>query len=48
MGHPDGAHTHSSGGSGLGAALLVILCAALFINAAPAVLAPRPGCCMFS
>jgi hypothetical protein len=37
MGHPDGAHTHG-GGSGLGAALLVILGAALFINAAPAVL----------
>ena len=38
MGHPDGAHTHGSGGSGLGAALLVILGAALFINAAPVVL----------
>jgi hypothetical protein len=38
MGHPDGAHTHGSGGSGLGAALLVILGAALFINAAPVLL----------
>ena len=35
MGIPDGAHTH---GSGLGAALLVILGAALFVNAAPVVL----------
>jgi hypothetical protein len=38
MGHPDGAHTHGSGGSDLGAALLVILGAALFVNAAPVVL----------
>ena len=38
MGHPDGAHTHGSGGSGLGAALLVIAGAALFINAALVVL----------
>jgi hypothetical protein len=39
MGHPDGAHTHGSGGlGGLGAALLVILGAALFIKAAPVVL----------
>jgi hypothetical protein len=38
MGHLDGAHTHGSGGSGLGAALLVILGAALFVNAAPVVL----------
>jgi hypothetical protein len=39
MGHPDGAHTHGSGGgSCLGAALLVILGAALFINAAPVLL----------
>jgi len=38
MEHPDGAHTHGSGGSGLGAALLVILGAALFISAAPVLL----------
>lgn len=30
MGHPDGAHTHGSGGSGLGMVVLVIVAAALF------------------
>jgi hypothetical protein len=29
MGHPDGAHTHGSGGSGLGPVVLVILAVAL-------------------
>jgi hypothetical protein len=35
MGHPDGAHTHGSGGGGLGSALLVVLGAALVVKAAP-------------
>jgi hypothetical protein len=34
MGHPDGAHTHGSGGSGIGAAVLVVLGAALAVNLA--------------
>jgi hypothetical protein len=35
MGHPDGAHTHGSGGgSGIGTAVLVILGAALAVNLA--------------
>jgi hypothetical protein len=38
MGIPDGAHTHGSGGSGLGTALLVLVGAALAVKAAPAVL----------
>jgi len=38
MGHPDGAHTHGSGGSGLGTAVLVLIGAALAVKAAPAVL----------
>jgi hypothetical protein len=38
MGHPDGAHTHGSGGGGLGSALLVVLGAALAVKAAPVVL----------
>ncbi len=38
MGIPDGAHTHGSGGSGLGTALLVLAGAALAVKAAPAVL----------
>ena len=29
MGHPDGAHTHSSGGSGLGEVLVILLAVAL-------------------
>ena len=37
MGHPDGAHTHGSGG-GLGTAALVLVGAALAVKAAPAVL----------
>jgi hypothetical protein len=40
MGHPDGAHTHGSGGSGLGTAVLVVLGAALAVRlAGPAVAA---------
>jgi hypothetical protein len=39
MGHPDGAHTHGSGGSGLGTAVLVVLAAALAVKAAPVALA---------
>jgi hypothetical protein len=38
MGHPDGAHTHGSGGGGLGSALLVVLGAALVVKSAPVVL----------
>ena len=38
MGHPDGAHTHGSGGSGLGTAVFVLIGAALAVKAAPAVL----------
>jgi hypothetical protein len=38
MGIPDGAHTHGSGGSGLGTALLVLVGAALAVKAAPVVL----------
>jgi hypothetical protein len=38
MGIPDGAHTHGSGGSGLGTALLVLAGAALAVKAAPAIL----------
>ena len=38
MGIPDGAHTHGSGGSGLGAAVLVLVGAALAVKAAPVVL----------
>jgi hypothetical protein len=34
MGHPDGAHTHGSGGSGLGTALLVLVGAALAVKLA--------------
>jgi hypothetical protein len=34
MGHPDGAHTHGSGGSGIGTAVLVVLGAALAMNLA--------------
>ena len=36
---PDGAHTHGSGGSGLGRALLVLLGAALAVNLAGPVVA---------
>ena len=39
MGHPDGAHTHGSGGSGLGELVLVILGAALVVAVAGPVLA---------
>jgi hypothetical protein len=39
MGHPDGAHTHGSGGSGLGTAVLVILGAALAVKLAGPVVA---------
>ena len=39
MGIPDGAHTHSSGGGGLGTAILVIVGAALAVKLAGPVLA---------
>jgi hypothetical protein len=39
MGHPDGAHTHGSGGSGLGMAVLVVVGAALVVKLAGPVLA---------
>jgi hypothetical protein len=39
MGIPDGAHTHGSGGSGLGTAVLVIVGAALAVNVAGPVVA---------
>jgi hypothetical protein len=40
MGHPDGAHTHGSGGgSGLGAAVLVLVGAALVVTIAGPVVA---------
>jgi hypothetical protein len=39
MGIPDGAHTHGSGGSGLGTAILVILGAALAVKLAAPVAA---------
>ena len=39
MGIPDGAHTHGSGGSGLGMAVLVVLGAALAVRLAGPVLA---------
>ncbi len=38
MGHPDGAHTHGSGGSGLGTAVLVVIGAALAVKLAGPVL----------
>ena len=38
MGHPDGAHTHGSGGNGLGTAVLVVLAAALAVKLAGPVL----------
>jgi hypothetical protein len=37
MGHPDGAHTHGSGGSGLGEVLVILLAVALLGPAAAAV-----------
>jgi hypothetical protein len=37
MGHPDGAHTHGSGGSGLGELLVILLGVALLGPAAAAV-----------
>jgi hypothetical protein len=37
MGHPDGAHTHGSGGSGLGELLVILLAVALLGPAAAAV-----------
>ena len=39
MGHPDGAHTHGSGGSGLGTVVLVIVAAALLGPAVAAAVA---------
>jgi hypothetical protein len=39
MGHPDGAQTHGSGGSGAGTAVLVVLAAALAVKLAGPVLA---------
>ena len=39
MGHPDGAHTHGSGGDGLGTAVLVLIGAALAVKLAGPVLA---------
>jgi hypothetical protein len=39
MGIPDGAHTHDSGGSGLGTAVLVVLGAAVAVKLAAPVLA---------
>jgi hypothetical protein len=38
MGHPDGAHTHGSGGSGIGTAVLVVIGAALAVKLAGPVL----------
>ena len=38
MGHPDGAHTHGSGGNGLGTAVLVVIGAALAVKLAGPVL----------
>jgi hypothetical protein len=38
MGHPDGAHTHGSGGSGLGTPALVVIGAALAVKLAGPVL----------
>jgi hypothetical protein len=43
MGIPDGAHTHGSGGSGLGSAVLVILGAALAVRLAGPVVAAAAG-----
>ena len=40
MGHPDGAHTHGSGGSGLGEVLVILLAVALL---GPAVAATVAG-----
>jgi hypothetical protein len=34
MGHPDGAHTHGSGGSGLGTAVLAVKLAGPVLDAA--------------
>jgi ABC-type uncharacterized transport system permease subunit len=39
MGHPDGAHTHGSGGSGLGELVLIVLGAAVVVAVAGPVLA---------
>jgi hypothetical protein len=39
MGHPDGAHTHGSGSSGLGTAVLVLVGAALVVKLAAPVAA---------
>ena len=39
MGHPDGAHTHGSGGSGLGEVLVILLAVALLGPAVAAAVA---------
>lgn len=39
MGHPDGAHTHGSGGSGLGEVIVILLAVALLGPAVAAAVA---------